>query len=141
MKRLTIIFTLLLAVLLPSCTQNNGHIGHWFGQWKVERVTIDGVDDPDYKGNVFFCFQGAVFGVRASNGAMFYGRWEETEENSGVVNVTFNTDESSVPSSTYYHVYLEAQTTLRLLSKDGNTKQLEQVASDGKTYVYYLKKW
>ena len=39
---------------MSGCVQNNGHIGHWFGQWKVERVTIDGQDDADYEGGVFF---------------------------------------------------------------------------------------
>ena len=64
MKKLTIIFAFVAMLAMSGCVQNNGHIGHWFGLWKVERVTIDGQDDADYKGNVFFAFQGAVFGVR-----------------------------------------------------------------------------
>ena len=123
---------------MVCCTQNNGHIGHWFGQWKVERVTIDGQDDADYKGNVFFCFQGAVFGVRTSAGGMWYGRWEEQGED--VVDVAFNTDESSVPPE-YLHVYLGERMVFRLVSHKGSDKVLEYVGPDGKTYVYYLKKW
>ena len=126
----------MLAML--GCVQNNGHIGHWFGQWKVERVTIDGQDDADYEGGVFFCFQGAVFGVRTSIGGMWYGRWEENDK--GMVDVVFNTDESAVPPA-YLHVHLDEKMVFRLVSHKGSDKVLEYVGPDGKTYTYYLKKW
>lgn len=104
MKKLTIIFAFMAMLAMSGCVQNNGHIGHWFGQWKVERVTIDGQDDADYEGGVFFCFQGAVFGVRTSTGGMWYGRWAENDK--GMVDVVFNTDESAVPPA-YLHVHLD----------------------------------
>lgn len=123
---------------MSGCVQNNGHIGHWFGQWKVERVTIDGQDDADYEGGVFFCFQGAVFGVRTSTGGMWYGRWAENDK--GMVYVVFNTDESAVPPA-YLHVHLDEKMIFRLVSHKGSDKVLEYVGPDGKTYTYYLKKW
>lgn len=123
---------------MSGCVQNNGHIGHWFGQWKVERVTIDGQDDEDYEGGVFFCFQGAVFGVRTSTGGMWYGRWAENDK--GMVDVVFNTDESAVPPA-YLHVHLDEKMIFRLVSHKGSDKVLEYVGPDGKTYTYYLKKW
>lgn len=52
-----IICTLALLFVLTGCIQNNGNIGPWFGQWKVERLTIDGKDDPDYAGNAFSAFR------------------------------------------------------------------------------------
>lgn len=123
---------------MSGCVQNNGHIGHWFGQWKVECVTIDGQDDADYEGGVFFCFQGAVFGVRTSTGGMWYGRWAENDK--GMVDVVFNTDESAVPPA-YLHVHLDEKMIFRLVSHKGSDKVLEYVGPDGKTYTYYLKKW
>ena len=123
---------------MSGCVQNNGHIGHWFGQWKVERVTIDGQDDADYEGGVFFCFQGAVFGVRTCTGWMWYGRWAENDK--GMVDVVFNTDESAVPPA-YLHVHLDEKMVFRLVSHKGSDKVLEYVGPDGKTYTYYLKKW
>ena len=123
---------------MSGCVQNNGNIGHWFGQWKVERVTIDGQDDADYEGGVFFCFQGAVFGVRTSTGGMWYGRWAENDK--GMVDVVFNTDESAVPPA-YLHVHLDEKMVFRLVSHKGSDKVLEYVGPDGKTYTYYLKKW
>lgn len=138
MKKLTIIFAFMAMLAMSGCVQNNGHIGHWFGQWKVERVTIDGQDDVDYEGGVFFCFQGAVFGVRTSTGGMWYGRWEENDK--GMVDVVFNTDESAVPPA-YLHVHLDEKMVFRLVSHKGHDKVLEYVGPDGKTYTYYLKKW
>lgn len=138
MKKLTIIFAFVTMLAMSGCVQNNGHIGHWFGQWKVERVTIDGKDDAGYDGDVFFCFQGAVFGVRTSSGGMWYGRWEEKDK--GIVSVVFNTDESAVPPA-YLNVHLEKQMVFRLVSHKGSDKVLEYVGPDGKTYTYYLKKW
>ena len=138
MKKLTIIFAFMAMLAMAGCVQNNGHIGHWFGQWKVERVTIDGQDDADYEGGVFFCFQGAVFGVRTSTGGMWYGRWAENDK--GMVDVVFNTDESAVPPA-YLHVHLDEKMIFRLVSHKGSDKVLEYVGPDGKTYTYYLKKW
>lgn len=138
MKKLTIIFAFMAMLTMSGCVQNNGHIGHWFGQWKVERVTIDGQDDVDYEGGVFFCFQGAVFGVRTSTGGMWYGRWEENDK--GMVDVVFNTDESAVPPA-YLHMHLDEKMVFRLVSHKGHDKVLEYVGPDGKTYTYYLKKW
>lgn len=138
MKKLTIIFAFVAMLAMSGCVQNNSHIGHWFGQWKVERVTIDGQDDADYEGGVFFCFQGAVFGVRTSTGGMWYGRWAENDK--GMVDVVFNTDESAVPPA-YLHVHLDEKMIFRLVSHKGSDKVLEYVGPDGKTYTYYLKKW
>ncbi len=138
MKKLTIIFAFMAMLAMSGCVQNNGHIGHWFGQWKVERVTIDGQDDADYEGGVLFCFQGAVFGVRTSTGGMWYGRWEENDK--GMADVVFNTDESAVPPA-YLHVHLDEKMVFRLVSHKGSDKVLEYVGPDGKTYTYYLKKW
>ena len=138
MKKLTIIFAFMAMLTMSGCVQNNVHIGHWFGQWKVERVTIDGQDDADYDGGVFFCFQGAVFGVRTSTGGMWYGRWEENDK--GMVDVVFNTDESAVPPA-YLHMHLDEKMVFRLVSHKDSDKVLEYVGPDGKTYTYYLKKW
>ena len=138
MKKLTIIFAFMAMLTMSGCVQNNGRIGHWFGQWKVERMTIDGQDAADYDGGVFFCFQGAVVGVRRSTGGMWYGRWEENDK--GMVDVVFNTDESAVPPA-YLHMHLDAKMVFRLVSHKGSDKVLEYVGPDGKTYTYYLKKW
>lgn len=143
MKKIYLICMAALLLVAAGCTQNNGRIGHWFGQWKVERVVVDGVDDPSYEGNAFFCFQSKVFGVRVSypeefSENMYYGRWEERDDN--VLYVQFNTAESSVPSSSL-HLYLQEENFFRIVSADGKRKVLETTLPDGKTCVYYLRSW
>ncbi len=123
---------------LVACTQNNGNIGHWFGQWKVERITIDGIDAPDYQGNYFFCFQSGVFGVRTAAGDMTFARWTE-DKNTGIVTVSFK--EAHGVSEACREIYLDENVTFRLVSHNDKTKVLEQVKDDGKTYTYYLTKW
>ena len=49
MKRTVYISCMIFVVLsFCGCTHNNGDIGPWFGQWKVERIDKDGMPDPDY---------------------------------------------------------------------------------------------
>ena len=79
-----------------------------------------------------------MFGVRTSTGGMWYGRWEENDK--GMADVVFNTDESAVPPA-YLHVHLDEKMVFRLVSHKGSDKVLEYVGPDGKTYTYYLKKW
>lgn len=56
---------LLLAVIaLTGCTRNNGNIGKQFGQWKLVSISIDGVDHPDYKGNIYWSFQGSTIEMK-----------------------------------------------------------------------------
>lgn len=128
---------------MSGCTQNNGRIGHWFGQWKVERMTVDGEDYADYPGNAFFCFQSSVFGVRISRpelegSGMYYGIWEE--QDGGRIRVRFNTDESEVPPASAC-LHLEEECVFSVLSADGKRKTLQRVADDGRTYTYYLRSW
>ncbi|MCM1319279.1 MAG: lipocalin-like domain-containing protein [Muribaculaceae bacterium] len=54
LKYFTVIF---IALLLCSCTRNDGDIGSLFGQWKLESMTTDSKEKTDYKGNIFWSFQ------------------------------------------------------------------------------------
>ncbi len=138
MKRLGLILTFVAVLVLAACMQNNGHIGHWFGQWKVERITIDGTDDPDYQGDCFFCFQSGVFGMRKVDGGVTYARWTE-DKNTGIVTVSFK--EAYGVSGACRKIYLDDDVTFRLVSHKGRKKVLEQLKDNGKTYTYYLTKW
>lgn len=63
----TLRYTLSLALLLItalSCTHNNGDIGNQFGQWKLVTMTRAGVDDADYKGNIFWSFQNTTIEIK-----------------------------------------------------------------------------
>ena len=49
-KHVSIITVLLvlIATVLPSCTQNDGNIGDWFGHWKLLSVTVNGEENEEY---------------------------------------------------------------------------------------------
>ena len=60
---------LLVAVLAVwlvngSCTQNDGHLGPIFGQWRMTCITVDGQAVEGYVGNVFWSFQNSVVCLR-----------------------------------------------------------------------------
>ena len=59
-----ILYSLCVVSLLLSitgCTQNNGNIGNWFGQWRMASYKVTGEVQEDYQGNILFCFQSAAF--------------------------------------------------------------------------------
>ncbi len=60
MRKIQVILFTALMIIAAGCTHNNGDIGPWFGIWYLERMEIDGVDDPDYDGDVILKFQGSV---------------------------------------------------------------------------------
>ena len=52
---------LLLSFLAGGCTQNNGHIGKIFGNWKFEKAEYNGVDDWDIAYPMYWAFQNTTF--------------------------------------------------------------------------------
>ena len=131
---------LLTLLLLPACTHNNGDIGQWFGQWKVEKIEIDGTPDPDYKGDVFFRFQSSVFALARTDrkdyftANIWFGSWNETD---GMLTIDFPNDVNKVPGG----LHLSESNHFRILRNDGSRKTLELDSSDGKRYTYHLKSW
>lgn len=64
MKNLAYIIILIVALTVAtSCTQNNGYIGPLFGQWRLEKLTSDTIEEKC--DTVFFAFQSDVFQIRA----------------------------------------------------------------------------
>ena len=86
MKRTVYISCMIFVVLsFCGCTHNNGDIGPWFGQWKVERIDKNGMPDTDYEGDCLLRFQSSVVTVvlvtnngYAESSSLKYGNWEET---------------------------------------------------------------
>lgn len=146
-----VVCTLALLFALTGCMHNNGNIGPWFGQWKVERLTIDGKDDPDYAGNAFFRFQSSVFSICVSNpeqhvATIYYGTWEEK---GNYVDAWFNTENKDIPPflgkndmEKLGEFYIKGYNCFRVIENNHKTKILEYLDEEtGVTYTYYLKKW
>ena len=153
---------LLLSIALSmatSCTHNNGDIGDWFGHWKLNTITVDGMVDDSYEGNIFFSFQGGVFAqilVKPNHGAGMLDRHYANWEDHGsyiIINYPYHTDENGNP------VYNEngelkapfkplpvtrmsiGDNTINVDRKKGNDLQLSMTDADGHTVVYNLEKW
>lgn len=133
--------------IFSSC-QNNGNIGDWYGMWKLQSITIDGVDDPEYEPNVFWKFQtGVIQMVRYSetSGSTGTGTWKEKN---GILELTYEYSDNSNPEasrkySTLSGMHLPATGVipLEITKKPSSSMILTYRAEDGTNYVYTFKKW
>ena len=148
MKRKIIysLLTVLSLTFLLSC-QNNGDIGPWYGMWKLTSLTIDGEEDPDYNGNVFWKFQtGVVQMVRYyNNSGTCTGTWKEK---SGTLELTYIysddlNEEASRKYSTLTGMHLPSTGVipLEIVKRPSSTMVLKYRSEEGVTYVYTFKKW
>ena len=145
-----VIITIFLLTVLPSCLQNNGHIGSWYGMWKLTSLTIDGQEDPEYEGNVFWKFPTGVIqmdkfvddGYIASTGT-----WKDKDN---ILELTYDYYDDSTPepekSQKYttlkgMHLPSTGVINLEINKRPSSSMQLTYRSKDGKTYVYKFKKW
>lgn len=150
MKRIKeiLLFTL-LGIGLSACTHNDGDIGVYFGTWKVEEITIDGVVDMDYQDNLFFQFQSGVFCMRRVDehhvATVSWGSWEEVSDN--VLRLSFvYSDDNAPEGSEKYSPLPESHLPkgvrdLEILQLTGSVMRLQYVAGGKIDYEYKLKKW
>lgn len=142
----TLIKTLMLAVValaLGGCMQHNGNIGDWFGTWKVETIAVDGTEEADYSGNLFFQFQTDIVRMVEVGAYQSYadrfGSWED-EGSTLVLDFTYKADFSGsfipLPAS-----HLDrARNLLHIDSKTSRHMQWTLDKPDGTTITYTLKK-
>lgn len=144
-----ILLVALVGMALSACTHNDGNIGVYFGTWKVEEITIDGVADIDYRDNLFFQFQSGVFCMRRVDehhiAAVSWGTWEEVSDN--VLRLSFvYSDDNNPEGSEKYSPLPESHlpkgvSDLDILQLTGSAMKLQYLAEDEIEYVYNLKKW
>lgn len=143
-----ILYSLCVVSLLLSitgCTQNNGNIGNWFGQWRMDSYKVNGEVQEDYQGNIFFCFQSAVFAYRYSKSdgdysSAYLGKWEEWEEKDGdLLVIIFNTEESNVPPNNPFG--FKAGNVLKVVHNGGSEKTLTYEDEEGNKYEMHFVAW
>ncbi len=137
-------------LLLPSCLQNNGHIGAWYGMWKLTSLTIDGEEDPEYEGNVFWKFQTGVIQMNKliDDGlTLSVGTWSDKGD---ILELTYDyyDDNTPEPEKTQKYTTLKGLhlpstgiINLEINKRPSSSMQLTYRGEDGKTYVYKFKKW
>lgn len=149
-RKLTIALLFTMLVTLSSCLQNNGHIGDWYGMWKLTEMKVDGVPDTTYGGNIFWSFQTNIFQMkRVSADGNYDNRWGSWSEDDGKLLLSFNyrADDSSTPGTGTYaplpETYLQADAvnTLEILKKPGSKMELSYTIADGKRITYTLTRW
>lgn len=135
MKQLKYLCLFLLVMTLSACTHNDGDIGNIFGQWKLVAMTTDGVDNPDYKGNVFWSFQNTTIEIKEVNepGEVYqsFGNFKEMDN---TLFLDF-ADDKYPPRPI---VGLPAQSELQIIKLTGG----EMILSYGDpATIYTFRKW
>lgn len=140
-KHVSIITVLLvlIATVLPSCTQNDGNIGDWFGHWKLLSVTVNGEKNEEYEGNIFFSFQSSVFcQIKVSPNHGGDHKFAIFKDEGEYISVTFSTDRYQPFAETMMKM---GENVLHVDKLDGNDLQLSMNLDNGQTVVYKLEKW
>lgn len=138
MKRIHFIILSLLCLLATACTHNNGDIGPLFGKWKVTAIEADGMEQPQYGGNIFLSFQSHTVEVteilpdHMRNDA--FGNWSRTGDELTLI----FPDAGMVPPAASM---LPVQCTLQILHLDSGKATFQLRLQQGATLTYTLKKW
>ncbi len=139
-KALYTILSTIALLFATGCMHNNGDIGPWFGQWKIERIEKDGATIEDYKGDGFLRFQSETIAVvktyeSENKITTNWGNWVEGDGYMDVVMKEFNN------RSDGGMFYLPEKFRFNIIKRDGKDKILSVTNDDGAVYTYYLKKW
>lgn len=141
-------FWMLLIPLLWSCSHNNGDIGVWFGQYKLEQLDVDGEADEEYGGNIFWSFQNQVMMITEIDSEFdssnTFCRWEEKD---GCLILNFDNTDYSGNDSNYLYTPPEilrfSLTSPNILTIDSSHsgKIILTLTTPAHTLTYHLKKW
>lgn len=141
-KHVSIIALLLVLFsgILPSCTQNDGNIGDWFGHWKLLSITVDGTESTEYEGNIFFSFQSSVFCQIKVSPDNHDGdhKFANFKDNGEYITVTFSTERYRPFEETLMKM---GENVLHVDILDGNDMQLSMNTDTGSKVVFKLEKW
>lgn len=141
-KTLSYTLSLVIVLLMGSCTRNHGDIGPWFGTWHVESITVSGgiyqyIVPVNVEGDYFFQFQSKVFRV-----SQVYGH-EQLVESFGTWDEDGNTMAIDFPDSTVYYIEmpgLEAHNAFTVTTASSGDVTFTKTDNTGVIYAYRLKK-
>lgn len=130
----------IVLALVSSCTRNNGDIGELFGIWRVTAIEVDGVNQNDYDGTLYFAFQSSVFSQKKMDEETHghenqFATWKYQGKD---IIIDFSDDRYTPISITGMQ---PGQNLVVVESISGKNMILSYVRPDDKKYVYYLVKW
>lgn len=136
-----------LALFAAGCTRNNGNIGKQFGQWKVTGFALDGEENPEYQGNMFWSFQNTTVEIKFVNDnhqtVTTFGNYRIFDD---TLFITFPDEDRQPPQGLGLKPYVENE--LHILRLTGSEMILsytpygiEGIHGDEATMLLTLKKW
>jgi hypothetical protein len=153
MKHIAYIITLAVALLATACTENNGDIGDFFGTWRVESYTADGVvqqGNDMYKVNATtFSFQSQVVMVNVvldeyGTNHTWYGSWSESGD---VLTLNFTHSDNEIEQGTSSYaapVWLgmtsDSPMNLSITNRDSRSMTLSWTDGHGIEKIYKISK-
>ena len=132
-------FAIVLA-LVSSCTRNDGDIGELFGIWRVTAIEVDGANQNDYDGTLYFAFQSSVFSQKKVNEVThwhddLFATWKYQGKD---IIIDFSDDRYTPISITGMQ---QGQNLVIIESIEGDDLIMSYVNPEGVKYRYILKKW
>ncbi|MCM1077706.1 MAG: lipocalin-like domain-containing protein [Bacteroides sp.] len=140
-----------MMTILSGCTHNNGDIGDFFGEWRVEKITADGQpirlyeDLPDSPILYTWAFQGNIIRINTllSHNRFYdcFGTWSDVDE---ILTLRFTYTDSDDGDGYRFtppevmHLSADGVTHLQIDHLDGKKMELSRTDSDGILYRYYL---
>lgn len=147
-RYIRLVVVLVVAVITTGCTQNNGDIGEWFGEWHLNAITINDIDDATYTGDVLWKFQNDIVEMVVVNPighshSEHYGTWSADDETL-TLNFTHHDDLNAAGSGKYsppaQTMLPAAVTELKILKLSSREIVLRYDQAADKSIVYTLKK-
>lgn len=134
-----------MCIVSPSCTQNRGYIGDWFGFWWLDEILVDGRIDTSYQDDAVFSFMSDVVCItRQTPDAetmtfQYYGSWEYKD---GILYLNYNNkmDHGVYPPPAWIYMTEMMVYEMKVLVFNSKHLELEWVDDDGRHITYRLHK-
>lgn len=143
-----VLVALIVGLLPASCTQNNGDIGEWFGEWQLKSIEINNETDADYFGNVLWKFQNDIVEMVVVNSVghshtEHYGTWI-ADDTTLTLNFTHSDDLNASGTGKYApptQTHLpSAIVGLKILKLSSSEIILQYNATPDSNIIYTLRK-
>lgn len=140
------VVTAVATLASTGCTQNNGDIGDWFGEWHLRSIEINGAADNGYSGDMLWKFQNNIVEMIVVSGHTHtghYGTWSEADGKL-ILNFTHSdnlheagTGKYAPPAQTHLPAAVVALNIVKLSSSE---IILKYEAESGDMIIYTLRK-
>ncbi len=142
------ITSLIISLLfLIGCTRNDGDIGDLFGRWRLESLTVDGIQEELYDEETLlysWSFQSSLLFIQVIQPYYSYynvkGTWER-EDNILRINFGYTGDDGEMYYAPPENLHLERGVNdMKILRLTSGELILERSGENDVKYVYRLKK-